>query len=361
MKVDRNLSVLLVGAYGVVGRQVAAILRRDAPNLPLILAGRHLEKATALAEEVGNATAISLDITAPVLPTEITPALIVALVNDPDDHLLNFAINNRIPYLDITRWTARLQSTLVNVLASPEIESLVVFASSWMASLPATLAKGMASNFQAVDQIELNILYAIKDKAGPNSAEYMDRLHVPFEVIEAGKRQTYFPMSTGKSIQFADGKTHRVFRFDTPDQAILPSLTGAAGVSSRIGFDDKISNYLLCFLAKSGVWRLISGKLFKAVRRAILYNPGAGDAHQIRITITGQDESGNELVQSLLVLDPKGQTHLTALGVAILIERILETQAQPQPLTGITFGEALLNPQLVTQRLLAEGIILKNG
>ena len=56
----RDTWVLLVGASGVVGRQTAARLRRRWPNLPILAGGRDLQRAEAVAVELGNSRGVAI-------------------------------------------------------------------------------------------------------------------------------------------------------------------------------------------------------------------------------------------------------------------------------------------------------------
>jgi saccharopine dehydrogenase-like NADP-dependent oxidoreductase len=53
---------LILGGYGSVGSRSARMLRRLQPGLAIAIAGRNLSKAEAIASEIGNATAVSIDI-----------------------------------------------------------------------------------------------------------------------------------------------------------------------------------------------------------------------------------------------------------------------------------------------------------
>src|SRR6185437_1841714 len=46
-------ALLIAGGYGVVGEQAARLLRERNPSLPLLLGGRHPERARTLADAIG--------------------------------------------------------------------------------------------------------------------------------------------------------------------------------------------------------------------------------------------------------------------------------------------------------------------
>ena len=81
--------VLIAGGYGVVGSDVARILRRLYPSLELILAGRSPENGDALARELGFCSVAKLDFEAegPLLADGLSPDLIIMAVHDHTDRL----------------------------------------------------------------------------------------------------------------------------------------------------------------------------------------------------------------------------------------------------------------------------------
>ncbi|MEM9817868.1 MAG: saccharopine dehydrogenase, partial [Cyanobacteria bacterium P01_D01_bin.6] len=111
-----------------MGRQVATLIRQRHPDLQLIIAGRNLEKAAALANELGNARGLQLNVEQPNLLTGKQPRAIVAAVNDLQDYLLMNAVQQGIPYVDITRWPERLRASVAE-LAGKSLSAPVLFSS----------------------------------------------------------------------------------------------------------------------------------------------------------------------------------------------------------------------------------------
>ena len=159
--------VLIVGGYGVVGAQVAAILRARNPSLPLMIAGRSPDKAAALAATLGSATGVRFDVDDPDslgrLP--VPPGLVLVVVNDLRDVTLKACIAAGIALVDVTRWTARVRD-LETICTAGTLRAPVVQASAWMAGIPGALARASAASLEAVESIDISILYALKDKSG---------------------------------------------------------------------------------------------------------------------------------------------------------------------------------------------------
>jgi hypothetical protein len=208
-----------------------------------------------------------------------------------------------------------------------------------MAGVAAIVAVALSKKFSRVDSIDISILYSLKDKAGPNSTEYMDRLAIPFEVMLNGEHKQVYPYTDPRQITFPGGYTTKAYCFDTPDQLTLPTTTGAKTVAARIAFDDAMATNLLVLLTRSGIWKLISGQRFTALRRSLLYNPGSGASHEIVIEAAGVDDSDNPKTVRATIVDLKGQTHLTALGALVQLERLLGLDGAPPPAPGIVYPD----------------------
>ncbi|MBU2873594.1 saccharopine dehydrogenase NADP-binding domain-containing protein [Marinobacter salexigens] len=357
-------SVLLAGGYGIVGTQLATMLSQRHPNNHLIIGGRSLERAQMLVSTLPNASAITLntDDSDPLANVQETPHLVVSLTNDSGDKLLSSCLRRNIPYLDITRWTERVRHTVAVLPALQSMSSLtspVVFASSWMAAVAATLARG-ASMDMVTDSITIDVLYGMNDKAGPNSAEYMDRLELPFEVMEGGLRKQKKSFTDERLAHFQELGDVAVYRFDAPDQLTLPAITGANSVSTRIAFSSVIATRLLKMLIRSGIWRAISGDQFTFLRRAILYNPGTGDHHRISIEVVGRESDSSDAYRRLEVDDPEGQTHLTAVGALIQVDRILGLNGHISARAGAQYAEAETDPALLRSTLEEFGVTVRD-
>ncbi|MFA4836984.1 MAG: saccharopine dehydrogenase [Dehalococcoidia bacterium] len=335
---NTNDAVLIVGGYGVVGQQAAQVIRQRHPDLPLIIGGRNPAKAETLVRELTNATIAMLDMEQPNPLNGVMPRAILAVVNDPLDYLLLDAVRGGIPYVDITRWTERVK-VAVSRVSTESLRAPVMLSSAWMAGVAAVVAIAVSRQLRSVDSIDISILYSLKDKAGPNSAEYMDRLATPFEVMLNGERKRAYPYTDPRKITFPGGYSAKAYRFDTPDQLTLPTTTGAKTVAARIAFDDAMSTSLLVLLTRSGIWKLISGDRFTTLRRSLLYNPGSGASHEIVIEAAGIGENDNPKTVRATIVDPKGQTHLTALGALIQLERLLGLDGASPPVSDIVYPD----------------------
>ncbi|SES24711.1 Saccharopine dehydrogenase NADP binding domain-containing protein [Gracilibacillus ureilyticus] len=323
-------SVLIVGGYGVVGRQIAEILRNQQDDLEIFIGGRNPGKAEGLFEEDSSIHAVKIDNLSkdPLKEVRRDLTLIINAVNDPEHYLLRSAVEKHIPIIDITSWTEHMKDS-IHMLDKMKLHSPVILSSGWMGGVAALFSRFTTASFKDVHLVNINILLSIADKAGPNSIEYMDRLSVPFEITENRMQRQVYPLTDSAHVKFPNNFRTKCYRIDTPDHYTLPKTLNADSVNVRIAFNHKFSTYSLRFLVATGIWKLISGKSFKSLRKSMLYNPGDGDAHQIVIEAKGLDHDNIKKESTLTISDPLGQTHLTALGAVIQAEKVLQEKTKP--------------------------------
>lgn len=352
-------AILIVGGYGVVGKQVAALLAERNPQLEIWIGGRALDKAEEVATTLPRARAVQIDMDTadPLEKLEMLPDVIVALANDDHDHLLVAAARRGIALIDITRWTERMRIA-IDRLATIPLTAPVILASGWMAGVPATIAAQLAKSMSAIGIINIDILYALKDKAGPNSIAYADRLNIPFSIHSAGQLQTVKPLTEPRSVRFSNDRILDCYRFDTPDQFTLVEHLGASGVSTRLTYDDAVTVNLMRFLLRSGLWSLLSLSIFRKLRHSLLFNPGEGAPHEIILEMVGQTLDKDPVTHRVTIIDPQGQTHMTAAGVVAQAERVLTLHRREAPRSGLSFPEQLTDPPKALTALREMGVTI---
>lgn len=343
MSIPRN--VLLVGGYGLVGAQSAASIRRHHPQLKLIVAGRTLARAKALADTLGNAEAAVVNTGDADPLAQIGPVdAVVGLVHDAEDNLLRAAMRRGAAYVDITRLAA--PQARAYVAASLETaRTPVLFASNWMAGVPAILAVHAAREFSRVDSIALSVLFDRADKTGPDAADAAGALA---EAVTARIRSAWRvvkPMSGPRRVRFPSGRTRTVYRMNMADVTTLAKATGARDVAMRIGLDSNGAARAMWLLMRLGLSNLL---------RSPAAQSAAGAAHEIVIDIAGQ-RAGKTDRRRITILDPKGQAHLTALGVLANVERVLGLTGEPlRP--GVAVPETAPDGKRLLELLRAENV-----
>lgn len=213
---DADGPVLLVGGYGTVGAELA---RMAAPSWPLVLTGRTVQRGQRLADETG-AELRTWDLADPA-PFRAEISAVVTVVNDPDDRVLRAAISGGVPFVDVTRWTTRLQrAATVAAMSGPTAP--VLLSSAWMGGVTSLVAACLGDRLGGADTVDVAIRWDLADRAGSDSVEFMDRLGLDYEVMRDGQRHTVMPLSDAGRIRIGETLT-RVARIDTPEQFTLPS------------------------------------------------------------------------------------------------------------------------------------------
>jgi len=344
IQLDVTGPVLVVGGYGTVGGDLT---RLAAPSWPLLLTGRSPERGRALAEETG-ASVRRWDLSDRE-PFSARVRAVISTVNDPDDRVLRAALRGGVPYVDITRWTARLQrAATITALTPPKAP--VLLSSSWMGGVSALVAAALAADLGEAAAVEVAIRYDLKDRAGTDSVEFMDRLGLDFEVMENGERRMIMPLSDAGYVTVGGHRT-KVARIDTPEQFTLPLTLGVDTAVTRIGFSANSSTSALLALKKTGFFRWGRGDRLESVRRSLLYSPGEGGEALLRIDVRGRNGGRRTAV----VRDPAGQAHLTALGGLLGLRRVLGEDGSPAP-EGVVFAEQTPAPQEVVPALEKAGV-----
>ncbi|MEV6977033.1 saccharopine dehydrogenase [Kitasatospora sp. NPDC093806] len=344
---DPDGPVLLVGGYGTVGAELARLV---APDHPVLLTGRSEHRGAALVEELGgapHATVRRWDLADPT-PFAAAVRAVVSVVNDPDDRMLRAAVHGAVPYVDVTRWTARLQrAATVSALLRPRTP--VLLSSAWMGGTVSLVAAALADRLGGADRVETAIRWDLTDRAGADSVEFMDRLGLDYEMIRDGRRRAVTPLSDARTVPVGDHPT-RAACIDTPEQFTLPLTLGATTATTRIGFSSALGTRALLAAKHTGFFRWGRGDRWQSARRALLYSPGEGGTALLRVDVS---HTGHTL--SALVEDRAGQAHLTAVGGLLALRRALGTDGA-QPPTGVAFPEQTPRPDRVVPDLAALGV-----
>ncbi|MEU1509915.1 saccharopine dehydrogenase [Kitasatospora sp. NPDC005748] len=347
---DPEGPVLLVGGYGTVGAELA---RLAAPDWPLLLTGRSEQRGAALAQELGQpdgAPAVTVrrwDLADPA-PFDAAVRAVVGVVNDPDDRVLRAAVRAGVPFVDVTRWTARLQrAATVAALLRPS--SPVLLSSAWMGGVTSLVAAALAERLGGAERVETAIRWDLADRAGADSVEFMDRLGLDYEVVRDGRRRSVAPLSGPRTVRIGDDTT-KVAGIDTPEQFTLPLTLGTTTATTRIGFSSPLSTAALLAAKHTGLFRWGRGDRWEPARRALLYSPGEGGVARLRIDV-GHGGAGLGAV----VEDRSGQAHLTAVGALLGLRRVLGTDGAPAP-AGVAFPEQTPRPGRVLADVAALGV-----
>jgi len=308
--------VLLIGGSGIVGRCTAQYLRAAHPDLPLLIGGRHLTKAQEVAAEIGNAEGVELNLNADDLGLgERLVSAVGIFVKDDMISSLRFAQSRGIPQVSISSGASEIAPEVAAFMQRPTA-SAVVLGAEWLVGAVTVPALELAKGFRRVDDITIGALLDEQDSGGPAAETDMHRLG---EIMPAAltRRDGAFFWRIGHEshaeFHAIDGTKVEAVALSPFDIMGLAIETGAPNVQFNIGVGITSSR-----------------------RR------GEPMSTEIIIEMSGEDSSGQPLRIRQAVFHPQGQVPLTALGVTMVIERLIGLSRQPKATPGLYFPYQLL-------------------
>ncbi|MGY0499032.1 saccharopine dehydrogenase [Nocardia sp. FBN12] len=324
-------SVLILGGSGQAGSDTAALLRLWYPTLPLTIAGRDLDRAQRVADELGTATAVTIDLSRRDLGlAETNHSAVIATLWDDRLNGLHYAQDHGLPYLSISSGLLDIGPEIV-AGAQRSSAAPVLVASHLMAGIAVLATLDSVREFARVDTVRVGVALDDTDTGGPAGIADLERWSA---VTSAGlvRRDGVFTWLAEADAQ-ADVST--VDGTALPGQSIpvldVPSLALATGAPNvRVDF---------------------------AVGETPSRRRGEPASIDIRIDLDGTDQAGNPVSRTHHVVHPDGQRPLTALGIALGAERLLGLNGT-RPTPGIHTPESLIDPAYAMRRMREAGASL---
>ncbi|WP_267405290.1 MULTISPECIES: saccharopine dehydrogenase [unclassified Chryseobacterium] len=307
-------NILIIGGTGLVGKTVARILHSRNPELTIFIGGR----------KGGNSeNNLFIDVTKistfeKILEKNIH--LIILSVNDKEDHVLRFAIDHEIDYLDITKPTPDLMKAY-KFAKNHSVNNKIVFSSGWMGGIVAGLVNVASLKMKSIDEVKLFVYYSVKDKAGESSAHFMaENVANPFVNYKNNQPVSikHFLDSEYFDFSFGIGK-RQVYNFDVPDLYILNQIENIPTVSVKMTYSSKFVTWILGAFQKIKLYNILSLK----ERKMIFAASGNGDQTVFEIIIKNKEETKKISLQSR-----EGQAELTALSAVLHTEKLLKTDIE---------------------------------
>ena len=303
-------NILIIGGNGMVGKTIARILMSRNPDYNIFIGGRKEQKTE---------NHLMIDVTKPQTFQKISDRkidLIILSVNDKEDHILRFAIENKIDYLDITKPTPDLVKAY-HFAEKQIVNSKIVFSSGWMGGIVGGLVNSFSDPMKKeIDEVKLYVYYSVKDLAGESSAHFMaENVAKPFVNYKNNKPVPIKHFLNSESFDFSFGIGKRqAYNFDVPDLYILNQIEKIPNVSVKMTYNSKFITWLLGFFQQIRLFNILSLK----ERKMIFGSSGNGDQSVFEIIIKTKNKNKKISLQST-----KGQAELTALSAVLHAENML--------------------------------------
>ncbi|KFF25586.1 saccharopine dehydrogenase family protein [Chryseobacterium vrystaatense] len=337
-------NILVIGGNGLVGKTIIRILKSRNPHVQIFVGGRK-------GGQTGND--LKIDVTNPGtfrVIQEKKIGLIILSVNDKDDHVLRFAIDNGIDYLDITKPTPDLVKAYA-IAKNRKVQSRIVFSSGWMGGIVNGLVKTIADRTADILEVKLFVFYSVKDLAGESSAHFMaENVAKPFIRYENNRQVPIKHFLDSENFNFSFGIGNRVaYNFDVPDLYILNQIEKIPNVSVKMTYNSKFITWLLGAFQKVRIFNILSLK----ERRMIFGSSGKGDQSVFEIVV--KTKNGAE---KLSLRSSRGQAELTALSAVLHTEELLKNSHE----NNVYFSHQLHQPAALLEKLKAyETISIQGG
>ncbi|MEV7653298.1 saccharopine dehydrogenase [Streptomyces anulatus] len=322
-------SVLILGGTGQAGAGAAALLRQWHPALPLTIAGRDIDRARRVADELGAATAATIDLRRGDLglPADRRYSAVVAALWDDRLHGLRFAQHRGLPYLSISSGLVDIAPEVVAGAQRANAAPILV-ASHYCAGAVVLAALHSARRFDRIDAIRISAVLDELDTGGPAGTADLQRWST---ATSAGlvRRDGVFTWVTGPDAQ---AEVRRTDGTDLPGQSIaILDVTSLALATDApdVRFDFAVGE--------------------SAGRRR-----GEPPSFEVRIDLEGTGPGGAPIRRSRCLVHPAGQRPMTATGIALGVERLLGLRGEAVA-PGIHTPETLLDPAYAVERLAETG------
>lgn len=321
--------ILLMGGTGAIGRLTARALRTVYPDVPLLIGGRDLVKSGKVASEVGQAEGVVIDPRADDLGLGDRRAGAVAVFY-ADERLagLRFAQGRGVPHLSISSGVYEIAPEVATYMYSPSAAAIVL-GYEWLVGATTVASLACAKVFSKIDEITISALVDEQDGGGPAVAEDFERLSQMMPAALTRRDGSYVWRSKDDAkaeFRAIDGTKLEGAGFSSIDVVGLAAATGAPNVQFNIA---------------TGV---------SSSRRR-----GGSKSTEIIIELAGEDHDGRPLRTRNAVFHPGGAAHLTALGVSMIIERLVGLDGSAPTPAGLYFPFQVLDHATYLSRLQAEG------
>jgi hypothetical protein len=321
--------VLIVGGSGVVGAQGAQALRRLHPGLKLAIGGRDRGRAEAVAAGLGDAEAVVVDLHRADLglPADARFSAVVVFVKDERLNTLKYALHHRLPYISTSSGSFEIAPEVSWHLRHPG-RSPMLLASHWLAGAATLPALHFAAALRKVERIGIFALLDEHDMGGPAAAADYERLTTAAaaQILDRGQWRWVRGEDAASVGTSVDGTPVAASAYSPMDVVSLAAATDAHSIRLDMALGESASR-----------------------RR------GEAFSTEIVLELEGEDADGRPVRQRHELVHPQGQAPLTALGIALGVERLLGLDGAAAPAPGLYTPDLLIDPAYFLRRMREAG------
>jgi hypothetical protein len=320
--------VLIVGGSGLVGAKTAHTLRQLYRDLPITIGGRDLKKAKAVADSLGNADAVEVDLTKRDLGQgDRLYSAVAMFVKDQTLNSMRFAQDHGLPYVSISTGIYEMGPEIA-LFAHRPTAAPILMNSTWLAGAATLPALYFAKEFRTIKAIEVYALLDSRDLGGPAADADFERLlmaspHAPY--LKDGAWAWTNGSEAKRTVRSARGIEIPVTPYSPFDVLCLSAATDAHSIRFEFAMGTLADN---------------EDEI----------------ATEIIIDISGETLPGEAVRKRYTLSHPKGQMPITAAGVSVAVERLMGLDGNPIPGPGLYLPELLIEPEIMIRRLKQFGL-----
>jgi len=352
--------VLVLGGYGFFGSRICTALARN-PGIHLLIAGRDLTKATALAYQLGRSAqhAKVLDATGPQLAQALRKLQVGTLIHtagpfqDQNYAVAQACIGAGCNYLDLADGREFVKGIVTLDAAARAANVCVVSGVSTVPGLTGAVVDRYVGEYSRLDAIRIGLTSGALVPGLATVRAVFSYCGQPFTVLEKGERVTVRGWVDALRYEFPKPVGARLLsRCDVPDLDLLPQrYAGVKTVSFHAGFASDTGHRVIEKLA-----RLVrDGRLKSALPFARVLNtvgcwvaPLLSSSGGMFVRLEGLDEDGKPQTMTwrLLAHDNHGPTIPCAPSIAMAnkIAGGAPLPAGATPCLGLLTVEEILEP-----------------
>lgn len=328
---ETRTRILLLGAYGFFGSRIAAGLSRN-PRVQLILAGRSLEKATAMAYQLGFTAdhARRIDADDPRLAAQLRKLGVNVLIHtagpfqQQDYHVAHAAIEAGCHYLDLSDGRRFVNGISRLDSAARAARVSIISGTSSLPALTSAVVDHYLPEFSRLDAIRIGISSGALVPGIATVRGIFGYLGKPIRVFEDGQWLERHGWLDQQQHEFPRPVGARIFGCcEVPDLSLLPArYPGVKTVTFHAGFASHTGHRMVEWLAR----QVQSGRIASAVPFAGLFywlgrrlQPLLSDSGGMYLKLAGLDQDGapRSITWTLLASDNHGPTIPCAPSIAL--------------------------------------------
>ncbi|MFC6631787.1 NAD(P)-dependent oxidoreductase [Microbulbifer taiwanensis] len=312
-------SILLIGGSGFAGGWATKQIRDAYPDQHLLIGARDMERAQTMADVLGRAEAVAIDLSEEDLGLGDLPISAVAVFfADPSVAALRFAQSRCVPYLNIAPALFELGPEMAAYMHRPDT-SAVVLGTEWMVGATTIFALRFAEAFDLIEEVRIGAILDEKDDFGPSAMTDYNRQTDVMTAALARKEGAFF------------------WRMGDDRETVIHAADGTATNAVAASYND--------VLALSTALHVQNLQFDLAIDVSSSRRRGERPSTEILIEIAGTDRAGAAMRTRHAVISPGGQMPLTGLGAALVLERLTGLDGNPATPSGLYFPYQLLNPE----------------